>query len=413
MAAAGGARRDRCRAGAERRGARAARLAPHRRRPRRPRPGRWRGCTTSASAVDDRRHRQRRGRRAGTRPSAAPVMTRLAHRHRAHRWPLRRQPRGARRARGDRDARAARRRRPRARSPSAFFTDEEGARFAPDMLGSLVFVGGLPLEEALDVAAVDDGSRLGDELEPDRLRRSHAVPGAPVPHALRRAAHRAGAGARGRGHRPSGPSPGCRASRGRGAPSPASRPTPAPRRCAMRHDPGYVAAAIVTVLVRAWPRELGGAPGRHRRAARARPQPGQRGAGAGDASPSTCATPTRRSLQQRRATPCASSRELAQPPRASTIDDALPRPLRAGRVRPRDDRPRRGAPPSASVTASGACRRGAGHDAQMLRPGLPDVDDLRAERQRPSHNPAEHTAPRRRRPPAPTCCCRCCSTAGG
>ncbi len=27
----------------------------------------------------------------------------------------------------------------------AFFTDEEGARFAPDMLGSLVYVGGMPL----------------------------------------------------------------------------------------------------------------------------------------------------------------------------------------------------------------------------------------------------------------------------
>ncbi len=46
----------------------------------------------------------------------------------------------------------------------AFFTDEEGARFAPDMLGSLVFVGGLPLEQALDLAAADDGARLGDEL---------------------------------------------------------------------------------------------------------------------------------------------------------------------------------------------------------------------------------------------------------
>ena len=47
----------------------------------------------------------------------------------------------------------------------AFFTDEEGARFAPDMLGSLVFAGGMPLEVALDVTAVDDGARLGDELE--------------------------------------------------------------------------------------------------------------------------------------------------------------------------------------------------------------------------------------------------------
>lgn len=46
----------------------------------------------------------------------------------------------------------------------AFFTDEEGARFAPDMLGSLVFVGGMPLEDALDVTAADDHCRLGDEL---------------------------------------------------------------------------------------------------------------------------------------------------------------------------------------------------------------------------------------------------------
>jgi beta-ureidopropionase / N-carbamoyl-L-amino-acid hydrolase len=46
----------------------------------------------------------------------------------------------------------------------AFFTDEEGARFAPDMLGSLVFVGGMALETALDVTASDDSARLGDEL---------------------------------------------------------------------------------------------------------------------------------------------------------------------------------------------------------------------------------------------------------
>jgi N-carbamoyl-L-amino-acid hydrolase len=46
----------------------------------------------------------------------------------------------------------------------AFFTNEEGARFAPDMFGSLVFVGGLPLEEALDTVGVD-GAVAGDELE--------------------------------------------------------------------------------------------------------------------------------------------------------------------------------------------------------------------------------------------------------
>ena len=56
----------------------------------------------------------------------------------------------------------------------AFFTDEEGARFAPDMLGSLVYVGGLGLEDALDIRAADDDARLGDEL--DRIGYSGAVP---------------------------------------------------------------------------------------------------------------------------------------------------------------------------------------------------------------------------------------------
>ena len=45
----------------------------------------------------------------------------------------------------------------------AVFTDEEGSRFQPDMLGSLVFAGGLQLEEALDTVGVD-GSVLGAEL---------------------------------------------------------------------------------------------------------------------------------------------------------------------------------------------------------------------------------------------------------
>jgi N-carbamoyl-L-amino-acid hydrolase len=45
----------------------------------------------------------------------------------------------------------------------AFFTDEEGSRFPPDMLGSLVYVGGLALEDALEVRGVD-GAVLGEEL---------------------------------------------------------------------------------------------------------------------------------------------------------------------------------------------------------------------------------------------------------
>jgi len=45
----------------------------------------------------------------------------------------------------------------------SFFTDEEGARFAPDMLGSLVYVGGIGLEAALETVAID-GAVLGEDL---------------------------------------------------------------------------------------------------------------------------------------------------------------------------------------------------------------------------------------------------------
>ena len=46
----------------------------------------------------------------------------------------------------------------------AAFTNEEGARFQPDMLGSLVYVGGLALDAAYATRSVD-GKPLGEELE--------------------------------------------------------------------------------------------------------------------------------------------------------------------------------------------------------------------------------------------------------
>ena len=55
------------------------------------------------------------------------------------------------------------------------FTNEEGARFAPDMLGSLVFVGGLPLEEAYARTGID-GQRLVDELARIGYRGEAALP---------------------------------------------------------------------------------------------------------------------------------------------------------------------------------------------------------------------------------------------
>jgi N-carbamoyl-L-amino-acid hydrolase len=64
----------------------------------------------------------------------------------------------------------------------AFFTNEEGARFQPDMMGSLVYAGGIGLSEAH--AAIDkEGASVGDEL-----RRIGYLgpqkPGALKPHAF-------------------------------------------------------------------------------------------------------------------------------------------------------------------------------------------------------------------------------------
>ena len=53
------------------------------------------------------------------------------------------------------------------------FTNEEGARFAPDMLGSLTYVGDLPLAEAYARTSID-GKRLEDEL--DRIGYRGAAP---------------------------------------------------------------------------------------------------------------------------------------------------------------------------------------------------------------------------------------------
>jgi N-carbamoyl-L-amino-acid hydrolase len=63
----------------------------------------------------------------------------------------------------------------------AFFTDEEGSRFAPDMLGSLVFAGGMPLEDALAIRGFDHAV-LGEELLRIGYAGPHPCPARP-PHA--------------------------------------------------------------------------------------------------------------------------------------------------------------------------------------------------------------------------------------
>ncbi|MCP3853639.1 MAG: Zn-dependent hydrolase [Actinomycetia bacterium] len=63
-----------------------------------------------------------------------------------------------------------------------FFTNEEGSRFAPDMMGSLVYVGGLPLETALATTGIDEAV-VADELDRIGYLGTAPVPGA-VPHAF-------------------------------------------------------------------------------------------------------------------------------------------------------------------------------------------------------------------------------------
>jgi N-carbamoyl-L-amino-acid hydrolase len=63
----------------------------------------------------------------------------------------------------------------------AFFSNEEGSRVAPDMMGSLVYAGGLSLKDAHDAVTID-GKRVGDELERIGYVGEAPVPG-PVPHA--------------------------------------------------------------------------------------------------------------------------------------------------------------------------------------------------------------------------------------
>jgi N-carbamoyl-L-amino-acid hydrolase len=63
----------------------------------------------------------------------------------------------------------------------AFFSNEEGSRVAPDMMGSLVYVGGFGLEEA-HAAVTIDGKRVGEELARIGYRGDAPTPG-PVPYA--------------------------------------------------------------------------------------------------------------------------------------------------------------------------------------------------------------------------------------
>jgi len=61
-----------------------------------------------------------------------------------------------------------------------FFSNEEGARFAPDMMGSLVYVGAMSVEEAHGIEGID-GAFVGTELERIGYLGNAPLPAAP-PH---------------------------------------------------------------------------------------------------------------------------------------------------------------------------------------------------------------------------------------
>jgi beta-ureidopropionase / N-carbamoyl-L-amino-acid hydrolase len=63
-----------------------------------------------------------------------------------------------------------------------YFTNEEGARYNPDMMGSLVYCGGMTAEEAHDIVGID-GTCVGDELTRIGYLGPAPTPG-PVPHSF-------------------------------------------------------------------------------------------------------------------------------------------------------------------------------------------------------------------------------------
>ncbi len=63
-----------------------------------------------------------------------------------------------------------------------FFSNEEGARYQPDMMGSLVYVGGLPVEEAYDTVGIDN-TTVRTELDRIGYLGAAPVPGL-VPQAF-------------------------------------------------------------------------------------------------------------------------------------------------------------------------------------------------------------------------------------
>jgi beta-ureidopropionase / N-carbamoyl-L-amino-acid hydrolase len=137
----------------------------------------------------------------------------------------------------------------------AFFTDEEGARFAPDMLGSLVYVGGMPVEEALELRAID-GPTVGEELARIGYAGPNPCPAASFPHAYVELHIEQGPVLEAEGFR-IGAVTGVQGISWTEITVVGQSNHAGTTPMAMRHDPGYVAAEIA-VFVRRLVTELGG-----------------------------------------------------------------------------------------------------------------------------------------------------------
>jgi N-carbamoyl-L-amino-acid hydrolase len=137
----------------------------------------------------------------------------------------------------------------------AFFTDEEGARFAPDMLGSLVYVGGMPLEEALELRSID-GPTVGEELVRIGYAGPNPCPAASFPHAYVELHIEQGPVLEAEGYR-IGAVTGVQGISWQEITVVGQSNHAGTTPMAMRHDPGYVAAEIA-VFVRRLVTEVGG-----------------------------------------------------------------------------------------------------------------------------------------------------------
>ena len=258
----------------------------------------------------------------------------------------------------------------------------------------------MALEEALDIRAVDDGARLGDELDRIGYAGPLPCPTAAAPHAYVELHIEQGPILEDEGitigvvEGVQGISWTELTITGRSAHAGTT-----PMR--MRRDAGYVAAAIATFAPSAgdWARRR---PGGDRRAGSRCAPTSSTSCRTRRCSRSTCATPTTPCCARPRPRSPTRSRRLAAA-EGVTVGDPLAGPLRARRLRPGDRRPRRGdGPPARPLDAADAERRRPRRpDA---RPHLPGGDDLHAERRRAvaqhrrAHPPGRRHRRRRRAP---------------